>query len=283
MLKLSWIFALALGVSSSPAGELPVPGRWFIPKTDSAKGIVLVIHGLNLKPSKMDSVSQELEDHGYEIFRMELAGHRGSLEEFRTVDFDVWTYESVRAYQLVSERAKQMNVPFHVIGFSLGGVMAQTVINLSGADVIRQPHSVVLFAPALSLQNRSYFIRLAGVMGSRFVVPSVSPAEYRAHRGTTMAGYYALFDGVDRLDRTKYYRSNVKTLVVVDPNDEVVSYSGLLELKNKFHLSRWKFLTLDVRRGSQLKKPKHHLIIDEVGVGRDQFQTVMSEILRTFE
>lgn len=98
-----------------------------------------------------------------------------------------------------------------------------------------------------------------------------------------MGGYYALFDGIDRLYRTKYYRSNVKTLVVIDPNDEVVSYSGLLGLQTEFHLSQWKFLTVDVRRGSTLKKPMHHLVIDETGLGRANFGRVIGAILHHLE
>src|SRR4051812_47048460 len=72
--------------------------RWLHTDSPHPVGVVLVIHGLDIKPSKMDSIGRLLTRAGFEVLRVALSGQRGSLEEMRQVSCDEWVRETLLSY-----------------------------------------------------------------------------------------------------------------------------------------------------------------------------------------
>ena len=62
--------------------------KWMHPLSDNqedVKGVILLAHGLNLRPSKMNSLGHTFSRHGFYSLRVSLAGHRGNLNEMKLV------------------------------------------------------------------------------------------------------------------------------------------------------------------------------------------------------
>ena len=69
--------------------------RWIHSKAGAPRGVVLVIHGLEIRPSRMNDIGNTLADSGFDVLRVALSGHRGSLKEMRKV-----THESEVAEEI---------------------------------------------------------------------------------------------------------------------------------------------------------------------------------------
>src|SRR5271157_3010841 len=81
--------------------------QWFkIRRTKKTRGVALVVHGLNLRPERMESIITELNDTGIDVLNLSLRGHGNNylknmnicsdgarLESFRTVTYSLWLNE----------------------------------------------------------------------------------------------------------------------------------------------------------------------------------------------
>ena len=87
---------------------------------EKTKGVALVIHGLNLRPDKMQTIISVLAESGMDVLRLSLRGHgenythradineeQARLEAFKAVSYPLWLNEAYLAYTQVRETAKQ--------------------------------------------------------------------------------------------------------------------------------------------------------------------------------
>jgi hypothetical protein len=86
--------------------------RWYL--ADSQKktsGVALVIHGLNLRPDRMEPIISQLGQAGIDALNVSLRGHgenfdhrqgidsaKARLETFKAVSYPLWTNEAYCAY-----------------------------------------------------------------------------------------------------------------------------------------------------------------------------------------
>src|SRR5690349_8893323 len=137
---LRWAFVVFLFLGSARAAEqtscfrevvhpTPPGARWFVPAAEKPRSVTVVFHGLNLLPARMDPLAKFLEGEGHEVLRGALAGHRGDLKEFQEVRLKTWIEDTETVLRLGAERAADLGVPFHVVGFSLGALMAELVLS----------------------------------------------------------------------------------------------------------------------------------------------------------
>jgi esterase/lipase len=267
-LLLTFLFAL-LTASHAHASFVYLPA-----KTPAAiVGVTLVVHGLNLKPSKMLALADALVAENQGVVLVSLAGHGKDEKEFGKVTRERWLSDVVEGYQEAVVKAKAKGVPVHFLGFSLGGLLG---VDLLASGKV-QFTKMVLLAPALRVHARSRLIRLARILGRSFVIPSRSPEDYRAHSGTTVAAYEALFESIDALPDSSFESVNVPTRVFVDPDDELVSADKIKELMKKQNLTNWQFNSVDANK-SQTSPKYHHLIIDSKSLGEAEWQKLISAI-----
>jgi esterase/lipase len=263
--------------------------RWYMKKRfKTLKGVALVIHGLNLKPEKMEALIADMNQAGIDVLNLSLHGHGGNyvcrsrtnpdaqrLESFRTVTYALWSKEVHQAYQTVRKQADRKKVPVFLVGYSLGGLLGCDLLT-SCPDVSFD--RMVLFAPALNVMIESYLLKALSPFPN-LVIDSLSPKSYRSNDGTPMAAYKAIFAAIDHFEGHISDKLNVPTIIFIDEKDELVSYQKLQDMIDHKKLDRWSLHK--VQKDDDVDKDMaYHLVIDEMSAGRKMWGQVRS-VIRT--
>ena len=259
--------------------------RWYKSLSPEAtKGVALVIHGLNLRPEKMQAIISVLTESGIDVLRLSLRGHgenythqagidhdQARLEAFKVVSFPLWMNEAYLAYTQVRKRAAQKKVPLFFVGFSLGGLIG---LDLFASQPEVHYERMVLFAPAIKLHSFHYLARILSPF-SRLVIPSLTPDSYLSNKkGTPVAAYNALFEGLQQFEKHVNDRINVPTLIFIDAEDEFIPVRALKELIDEKKLDQWKLYILE-KEATADQDTFHHHIIDESSTGKAVWQEMM--------
>ncbi len=257
-------------------GSAPSPIQWF-PQAGSGspRAIALVIHGLNLDPERMRPIIDVLNEHGVEALRLSLWGHGcnfagregmsaadARMEAFKSVSYERWSGETGEAWHEARRRAEEKEIPLVLVGFSMGGLVG---LNLLASRPEVDFECAILFAPAVSLRGWDHLIRVFSLF-PRMVIPTLAPRHYLANPGTPMAAYNALFEALDHFEACAGPRLNIPTLVFIDPEDELVSMSGLKRFAETAGLDRWRFFPV-AKTDAAVPGTLHHIMIDEASVG----------------
>jgi alpha-beta hydrolase superfamily lysophospholipase len=260
--------------------------RWFYSnKRGDLNGVALVIHGLNLRPDKMLPIVDGLTASGIDVLGLSLRGHGANythregtdgntarLQAFKAITYQLWMNEAYLAYLHVKEEAEKKNVPLFLTAFSLGGLIG---LDLFASEPDVHFEKMVLFAPAISLHAILYLERLLSPF-PRLVIPSLGPKSYLANeQGTPIAGYNALFDGLEHFEKHLSPKINVPTLVLIDEEDELVSPHGLKKFVRDNNLDQWKFYLIQKGKSTDRETFYHH-IIDEPSTGKEVWQEIMT-------
>ncbi|WP_162510755.1 alpha/beta fold hydrolase [Treponema endosymbiont of Eucomonympha sp.] len=222
-----------------------------------------------------------LLDSGYHVVRVTLAGHSGSLERMKTVSASRWLSDAYVQYSKAYCEARKAAVPVYLVGFSLGALVFEALMNTETETPV-QFEKAVLFSPALALKNtaRAAFA-LTPLLKPTAVIPSKSPAPYRAQKGASLAAYQALFALEDQLCAARFAHSNIETLLFIDPDDELISMSALQKRIAEYELSRWN--TVAVTNSGARSAPRyHHLIIDADCAGEETWRQMTARIADFF-
>jgi pimeloyl-ACP methyl ester carboxylesterase len=245
------------------------------------KAVVLLLHGLNLKPSRMDDWSSLLSAHGAHVVRFALYGHEGNAKKMRLVHENIWRKQFREAAHLALEKSRQLNVPFYFIGFSLGALVALEW--LASNEEGQRFDKMVLIAPAISVPWYSRAaIKALSLFGRSLILPSRSPEHYRANRGTSLAAYFALFALKDSLLEKQYLNANVDTLVLIDPEDELVDSRGIRDVVKRFKLSSWQIEIIDNQFAFDNYRFRH-LMVDKEAIGETMWSKLSELVLHHFK
>jgi pimeloyl-ACP methyl ester carboxylesterase len=249
------------------------------PQHGPVKAVVILAHGLNLRPQKMDGWSKILSSHGAQIIRFALYGHTGDLAHMQSVTPDVWRAQFDEVVNIAKIRAEEDGVPIYFIGFSLGALVGLEWLS-------RQPpdgdgfKKMVLIAPALSVPWYSRFaIKMLSAFGTGFMLPSRSPEDYRANKGTSVAAYQALFQLKEALEQNNYQNANVDTLVIIDRDDELVDSGDIRSTITQHQLSNWTLEMVD-NRFAYTTYGFRHLLVDENAMGKELWGDLSRMVLR---
>jgi alpha-beta hydrolase superfamily lysophospholipase len=251
--------------------------HWYKSKNPAERnGVALVIHGLNSRPDKMKTIIAELNACGIDCLNLSLRGHGENyfpfknidssgarMQAFKSVSYALWKGEAYQAYQLVKNEGRRNGTPVFFVGFSMGGLL--------GVDLLASEPGVgfdkmVLFAPALKMRKRNSLLKIFSAFPG-LVIPSMAPASYLANSGTPMAAYNALFEMNAHFEKNLSSKINVPTVVFIDKQDELISFSGLQAMARNQNLDQWKIHPVKKDEGTTEIK-MHHLIIDPAAVGK---------------
>ena len=259
--------------------------RWFkFKKPGESKGVALVIHGLNLQPTRMEPIISRLTESGIDVLSLSLRGHGDNftrrdgidrdtarLEAFKKVSYQVWINEAYLAFLQVKKMGEQKNVPVFLTAFSIGGLIGLDLF-ASNPDVMFD--RMVLFAPAIKVHGIIYLERILSPFPS-LVIPSLADESYLANKkGTPIAAYNALFEGLDRFEKNANSKINVSTLIFVDREDEFIPLWGLRKLVKEKKLDQWSFYTVEKEKDVKLGTFHHH-IIDGYSTGKEIWEKMM--------
>ena len=227
----------------------------------------------------MDPLARELNSWGAATLRCSLSGHANSLADgaarlasLRRVTYELWREEAAAAYRVAAQVAARRGVPLVLAAFSLGALIGCTAALHSPDMKFAQ---LVLFAPALRIRRRSRILQLLS-RWPQLVVPSLSPAAYRANPGTPIAAYSALYAALYDFERLAGPRLDVPTLVFTDPRDEMVSYPGLRQLIVQHGLTHWQLQPVHKKPGANTRY--HHLLINRESVGDAAWRQMMAQM-----
>lgn len=263
--------------------------HWFYSTTpEKLKGVALVIHGLNLRPERMQPIFSKLTESGIDVLAMSLRGHgenythdngttegQARLEAFKNVSYQLWMNEAYLAYLQLKERAAENGVPMFLTAFSLGALIGLDLF-ASNPDV--RFDKLVLFAPAIRLRAAVYLERVLSPF-TRMVIPSMAPKNYLANKkGTPIAAYNALFDGIDRFNKYADQKLNVPTLIFIDRQDEFIPLQKLKELVERQKWNQWQFYIVEKDKSVRDDTFYHH-IIDASATGESVWQDMMKAAL----
>lgn len=263
--------------------------RWYKPDgPQEITGVALVIHGLNLRPDKMQTIISGLTDSGIEVLLLSLRGHgenythldgikdnQARLEAFKAVSFPLWINEAYLAYNEVQKRAEQIKVPLFFVGFSLGGLIGLDLF--SSQDEVHYDR-MVLFAPAIKLRAIHYMARILSPF-SGLVIPSLAPDSYLSNKqGTPIAAYNALFEGLQQFEQHKNRKINVPALIFIDENDEFIPFRALNEFIQEQKLDQWSLYIVE-KEAAAGQDSFHHHIIDEYSTGKAVWKEMMKDTI----
>lgn len=239
------------------------------------KAIVVVLHGLNLKPEKMDDWAHVLLNHQAVVIRLSLYGHSGDEAHMAEVSADRWRDQFNQAMSEAQNLAEKYQVPIYFLGFSLGALVG--IEWQAHHDPVFQ--KMVLIAPALTVPWYSRAaVNALSIFGQGFMLPSRSPKEYRAQKGTSIAAYQALFQLKDSLLKEHFKNANVKTLLIMDRYDELISSKNIRKIIWENRLSNWQLEIIDNRYAYD-NYGFRHLMVDEEAMGPDLWTAVTSMML----
>jgi alpha-beta hydrolase superfamily lysophospholipase len=219
----------------------------------------------------MEPLISWLTGLGAEVYLIQLSGHLEAGIPINKVSADLWKDEMLAGYTLAKQAAKESSLPLYFLGYSLGALLAQSMIllNQSGPAFDKQ----VLLAPAMAIRSRAYLLRLFFPLSTQIKLPSFTPKAYRANAALPLLIYKILFAEERKLWSARFKGLNIPTLVIIDPKDELISYRKLIQLTSMFKLTRYQILELK----KELKHKKddyHHLILSEETMSAANWQKV---------
>lgn len=237
--------------------------------------IAIVVHGLNLKPSKMAALEKLLLEKGGAVLRVALEGHRGSLEEQKIVTWSSWQDQFHEHYCLAQEIAKKHRVPLINLSFSLGALV-------SLGHVANQEHwpyrKAIFIAPAAWIHWYGKIPAWFSFLGRGLGIPSKNLKDYRAEDTTSMAAYEAMANGRNEVAEISATILKNEALVIIDPDDELVSLKKTKEfIAEKGLEDFWQIFQVN-NNETTLKKSYHHLIIDEPSLGTNQWNALQQRL-----
>ncbi len=250
-------------------------------------GVALVIHGLNGRPDKMESIITELTACGIDCLNLSLRGHGENylplektdsagarMEAFKSVSYPLWKSEAYQAYQIVKKEGNLYDTPVFFVGFSMGGLLG---VDLFTSNSNVKFDKMVLFAPSLKMRKRNNLLKIFSSF-PRLVIPSMAHTSYLANNGTPMAAYNALFEMHDHFENHLSPKINVPTVVFIDKHDELISFSALQEMVGNQNLDQWKIhpVKKDVR-ATEIKM--HHIIIDQASLGQNMWKEMANSTI----
>jgi alpha-beta hydrolase superfamily lysophospholipase len=279
-----WVLILFSGCCSvghiEEQTSIPDVPIFLSPHPDKLRGAILFVHGLNLNPAAMLPLRNELVAIGYQSYQVVLTGHKALADNRTAFEANRWREDVLAGYREL--RGRYPHLPIYILGYSLGGLLAVDVM-LRHHDV--NPAGLVLIAPAISLHTG---IELASVLrlfpSLATTVPNRAPASHRRFSETplfwyqnTMSLYWELSEGDEVTSRL----SQVPGLVFLNPDDELVSFSGMKSWVNNRGLQgRW--MVEIANPAPKLAQSPEHLMIDEGSMGKIEWQRMLRAIEEFF-
>jgi len=251
----------------------PEPADFQETSTRPARGTVILVHGLNQRPSSLDPLADEIRTLGYNTYRITLHGHEDQGDE--AFSDAAWEEDLVQAYRSVDRQLGSR--PIYLLGYSLGGLLVTRVLDTHPELT---PRGVILLAPALSLRvlpQSGYLLTL--FPPTTLSVPNVAPPRYRRFANTPLFWYRNIFHlySATRTLHNPQRLASVPTVIVANPRDELVSLSGLQEWLGDNQLdSNWGIRT--IRPAGTSPTTPEHLIIDQYSLGSTEWENLLANI-----
>jgi alpha-beta hydrolase superfamily lysophospholipase len=231
---------------------------------------IIILHGLNNHARAFDNLRDELHNIGFETEQVILPCHGENRKEAQ--DFET-------AYKVFDERFSPLtNEPYFVIAFSTGAMYLQLWMQRNESH---RPLAQVLLAPALYINNQKILSYLVHKLPKNFFIKSFSPKEFRRYQFMHTWEYKILIEGITEFAKN-HKRYPIKTLVMIDEKDELVSAKNLEKALREENNSQVKFIKLS-RPYLRRTIGQHHIIFHRDYYNADDWKELLNSILEVFE
>lgn len=246
--------------------------------SDLASGVVLVAHGLNNKPDVMNSLIEVLRAEGFHCLRVSL--HDRAVKSASPAAIaDGWLDTFVSTYGQLTD--DYPSLPIYNLSYSLGALMTIRFLDMHPTVKFGR---MILIAPPVAFTRSASLVRLLTPL-SRFglVLPSAAPREVRARWATPLNEYAAMLNISKDVQvlRNANELGTIPTEIVLDPDDELVSYSGVLRWLEAQSLETWTSCRLPERHAEG--RTYAHLMVLEKSLGRSTWSTLTERIVKHFK
>ena len=262
--------------------------QWFPAKRYARpKGLALVIHGLNLRPTKMSSIIGALTDAGVEVLNLSLRGHgenyaprrdmggaRARAVSLKEAAYELWSKEAREAYRAMGAKSARLGVPIFFVGFSLGALLG---VDLWASNAEIRFDRALLFAPALDLRVPYRLVRILYPLPG-LVIPSLGRKEYLANSGVPIVAYKALLGMIRHFQAHVGPQADLPTLIFIDKGDEFIPFKKVKGIIAENRLRTWKICFVKKDRDADVNLK--HMIIDEAALGRNRWRNMMEQGLK---
>ncbi len=240
-------------------------------KIDQARGIALLVHGLNLNSERLLAISEACQALDYVVLRLRLSGHRGGYSDAFNGSIAAWRDDYAACEVEIAKLKKTIGqVPCLFIGMSLGALTFIDHCQTSGSQTF---HRALFLCPALALRWTSHLLRLPSAWFPSLSVISLSDPHYRVCNKLPLHIYSELYRCLKSVHlKLKSSSFNLKTDIFIHPLDELVSPNGIKKLILNRKLSNANFHVLT----NEKKIGTYHLIVDEKSMGSSNWQFFLS-------
>jgi hypothetical protein len=254
--------------------------RFSYPDTPPRR-LVLLAHGLNLRPGRLAPIEAALRQAGAVTGMLVLPGHGegAAREELRAADAAGLRARGRAALEEAAAGAARLGVPGpRIVAVSLGALVlleAMLAEPARGPAVNRAPAAAagvpaatdgILLSPALALRGRLRALGpLARMLPGGLPIPSLAERAGRVHATLPLAAYAALFELLASFERAVSRQPlRLPLRIYVDPADELISAAGLSRLVADGALPNARVLTPPA---GEPRDGRAHLLVDEATMG----------------
>ena len=252
--------------------------QWFS-ASKPYKGVSLLIHGLNNKPSTMNPLALHLSTLGHLTLRGSLRGHRGSLEESKNVIISQWREDIDLLYCLASLKSRLFKIPFTISCYSMGCLLFldlfERMKDLKKDNMVKK---AIFISPAIKVKPElSWFSHLIKVLPSNWMIPSSNIRSYRSQHGTSVSSYKAFFELLDKNYKNYFTKPSSnglpEILTLLNPKDELVDARSIISFFEKMpkKQTKWKLIKVENKNATTVKHI-NHLLLDEDSLGKVNWQ-----------
>jgi esterase/lipase len=207
----------------------------------------------------MYNLAHRLSLHGHLVRVIALPGHDGV--ELKNCQANIQLFEQSLLAELseITQYASAHKVPLYGIGFSLGGLMLQNPM------IQEKIEKQVLLAPALFPNWYVNLMRATAYLPNCLAFPSRNQENLKANTKTVSGLYQTLFELIDKYQPT----NKLETLLVLDQKDSLINFAKTIN----FYPEKKNLVVVDS------KLSDHHLIIDESALGKEQWESLIDQIV----
>lgn len=251
---------------------------WFLPSSE-IKGAALVIHGLNNRPSNMNSFVKILLKNNIAVLRVSLKGHTGNYEKSFEVSRKIWLNNIFESYCLLDNYANKNKIPKFFLGYSLGTVsMIDLIISNKKQDINFE--EMFLFAPPLKTKAYTKAAKFLYLLGYNWSVPSFNFSKYKINKRTSTGAYKALFDIIGNIEDNKDKFLNLKhrnASIFTHKDDEFLDVDAIKSMVSNLKTNSWKFNFIN-NDNNTLSRTYNHIIIDKKSLGISNWNKISDYI-----
>ena len=244
----------------------------FPSKSAKVRGVVIVAHGANLRPTRMDELSLSLQENGFTVLRPGFTGHCPSDPHgFAKVSAEEWLADARRFHAEAKQLAHAANAPLYLAAYSFSAPIFMVQHQELPFD------KRILFAPAFETKWWYPAARLlAWALPLSFRYKSMNMADYRANNYGGAASARALDIILSRWKRelAPNLQDAVPTLLFMDPKDELLSYQATKNFLVEKNWSNWRLEDIS-NAGATTSSKMHHLVIDSASLGKAEWERVV--------